>query len=76
MGGPNVLKPSGPLPFPEDSKLLTAHEHENEKLFHFNATVLEKKAILDVEKSKRQIIFRNMRQNLLNRVDSRVFEFY
>ena len=76
LGGPQVLKPSGPLPFPEDSQLLTAHEQENKKLFHFYATLLEKKAILNVEESKRHIIFRNMRQNLLNRVDSRVFEFY
>ena len=76
LGGPQVLKPSGPPPFPEDSQLITAHEQENKKLFHFYATLLEKKAILNVEESKRHIIFRNMRQNLLNRVDSRVFEFY
>ena len=76
VGGPNVFKPSVPLPLPEDSDLLTAHEHENEKLFHFYATVLEKKAILNVEKSKQHIVFRNMRQNLLHRVDSRVFQAY
>jgi hypothetical protein len=75
LGGPDVLKPSGPLPLPDDSELQTAQELENERLFTYYATLLEKKAILDVEKSKRHIIFRNMRQNLLNRVDERVFEF-